>query len=271
MKRLSLFALVLLTLLLITVRSFAFSVPPNTGFITDTSNTLSSTEKLAIEKKLEGYEAGSKNEIGVLILLSLDGESIEDVAYQVFNKWGVGKKGMDNGVLLVIALGDHKSRIETGKGAGELTDLQSNDILKSIRPSLHKGDIAGGVNNAVDQINYLLDNHKGVHTSASNSNSSCSVANPGKPQKRNWMPATIALTFITIYWGVRFLFRRKQMLIYGFCARCNYGMIRTEYKEMEALCKLRNPRYKSKGIAYCIPCFHIVYPILYLNEEGHNQ
>src|SRR6185503_6999677 len=69
---------------------------------------------------------------------SLDGEAIEDVAFATFNEWKLGKKGADNGVLLVIAPAERRVRIETGKGVGgDLTDLQSNDIIrKDIAPLL---------------------------------------------------------------------------------------------------------------------------------------
>jgi len=60
---------------------------------------------------------------------SLGGEPIEDIAYTTFNTWKIGQHGADNGVLLVLAPGDRRVRIETGKGVGgALTDLQANDI-----------------------------------------------------------------------------------------------------------------------------------------------
>src|SRR6185436_945485 len=64
---------------------------------------------------------------------SLEGETIDDIAYKTFNAWGVGQKGKDNGVLLVIAPNERKVRIETGLGVGgALTDLQSNDIIRQV-------------------------------------------------------------------------------------------------------------------------------------------
>lgn len=139
----------------------AFTVPSPTGFVTDTTGKLSDSQKIALEAKLRGIETDSHNEIAVLIVPSLGGESIEDATQEVFNSWKVGKAGLDNGVLLVIAVGDRKDRIQTGKGVeGDLTDLQSHNILNSLRPYLRSNDIAGAASSAVDQINSTLESRK---------------------------------------------------------------------------------------------------------------
>src|SRR6185437_6482165 len=76
------------------------------------------------------------------------------VAYRAFNTWGVGQKGADDGVLIVLATGDRKVRIEVGKGlGGALTDLQANDIiLKDMAPLLAKGQLYEGLDAGVHAV-----------------------------------------------------------------------------------------------------------------------
>jgi uncharacterized protein len=108
----------------------AFEPPPLSGHVVDTAGKLRRDEVLDLDAKLEAIRRETGFEIVALVPRSLEGETIEDVAYTAFNTWRLGRKDLDNGVLLVIAPEDRRVRIETGKGVGgALTDLQSNDIL----------------------------------------------------------------------------------------------------------------------------------------------
>ena len=115
-----------------------FSPPPITGHVTDTAGKLSRDERLALDKKLEDYRRCSLHEVAVLVTGSLDGETIEDVAFKTFRAWKLGRKKEDDGVLLVVAPKERKLRIETGKGVGgALTDVQSARILADkVKPHL---------------------------------------------------------------------------------------------------------------------------------------
>jgi uncharacterized protein len=111
--------------------ALAFTPPAPQGAVTDTSGKLSAADDSVLEAHLAAYRARTTNELAVLMVGSLGGESVDDIAYAAFNTWGVGKKGADNGVLLVIAPNERKMRIETGKGVGDrLTDLESSHILR---------------------------------------------------------------------------------------------------------------------------------------------
>ena len=111
--------------------------------------------------------------IAVLTLANMDGADIDDVGHAVFNAWGVGRKGLDNGVLLVWAVGERKIRIETGKGVGgELTDLQSNDIIQKMKPAARAGQFALGINIAIDSINSSLENRGAAKHTADNTSKS---------------------------------------------------------------------------------------------------
>lgn len=119
----------------------AFTPPPLDSHVVDTAGKLSRAEKLRLDRKLAEIRQKTGFAVVAFLVGSLEGETIEDVAYQTFNTWKVGEKGLDDGVLLVIAPAERKTRIETGKGVGgALTDLQSNDILREVVAPLLKED-----------------------------------------------------------------------------------------------------------------------------------
>ena len=107
-----------------------------------------------LEQRLKKYEDSTSNQISVLTISSLDGEVIETYALRVVEKWQLGTKTKDNGVLLLIAVEDHKMRIEVGQGLeGVLTDAQSSRIIRNeIAPSLRRGDYDAGVTEGIDAI-----------------------------------------------------------------------------------------------------------------------
>lgn len=107
-----------------------------------------------LEKKLKTYEDSTSNQIAILIIQSLDGEVMERYSMRVVEKWKLGQKGKDNGVLLLIAYDDHKVRIEVGQGLeGVLTDLRSSTIVRNeIAPAFRRGDYDAGVTLGVNSI-----------------------------------------------------------------------------------------------------------------------
>ncbi|HEU4535110.1 MAG TPA: TPM domain-containing protein [Polyangiaceae bacterium] len=112
--------------------ALAYEPPPIDGHVTDAARKLNQTQRRALNDKLDDVRRQTGFEVAVLLAPSLEGETIEDVAYATFNAWKLGQKGQDNGVLLVIAPAERRVRIETGKGVGgDLTDLESNDIIRN--------------------------------------------------------------------------------------------------------------------------------------------
>ena len=90
----------------------------------------------------------------------LDGEPIEDLAVEIYKQWGIGKKGADNGILLLIAKNDREMRIEVGYGLeGALTDIESNRIISDIiAPSFARDDYFGGIR---DGVTYIMSEVRG--------------------------------------------------------------------------------------------------------------
>lgn len=107
-----------------------------------------------LEKDLKAYEDSTSNQIAILIVHSLDGEVLESYSLRVVEKWKLGQKGKDNGVLLLIAVDDHKMRIEVGQGLeGVLTDAQSSRIIRNeIAPSFRRNEFDVGVTAGVNGI-----------------------------------------------------------------------------------------------------------------------
>jgi len=112
------------------------AVPAFERYVTDVAGKLTQQERDDLENRLSVYDKETGNQIAVLIVPSLDGEAIEDLAYRTFQKWKLGKKGKDNGVLIVLAMSERRFRIEVGKGLeGDLTDLESSIIIRDkVRP-----------------------------------------------------------------------------------------------------------------------------------------
>lgn len=156
MKKLLLVVL-MLVVSLFSVSAFAFTPPDKPGdgwYVLDQAGKLSSDQKSQLNHKIETLNKTTKNEYAVAILSTLDGGNIEDAAQATFRSWGVGKKGLNNGVLLMISVGDRKTRLQTGKGAeGDLPDLLCSDILaNTLRPRLKAGKWYEGVDETIDAV-----------------------------------------------------------------------------------------------------------------------
>jgi uncharacterized protein len=132
----------------------SFVAPPIEGHVTDTAGVLKQEERAELEFRLTEYYSRSGVEIAAFVAGSLQGQSIEDAAYTTFNTWRVGRAGLDNGVLLVIAPNERRIRIETGKGVGgQLTDLQASDIIEHrIAPQLRAGRYRDAIADGTDAI-----------------------------------------------------------------------------------------------------------------------
>jgi uncharacterized protein len=108
----------------------------------------------ALEQRLKTYEDSTSNQIAILTVTSLDGEVLEEYSLKVTEAWKLGQDDKDNGVLLLIAVDDHKMRIEVGHGLeGVLTDAHSNRIIRNeMTPNFRKSEYDAGVTAAVDAM-----------------------------------------------------------------------------------------------------------------------
>jgi uncharacterized protein len=115
--------------------------------VNDHANVLSESEKAGLESILKRFEAETTNQVVLLVIPSLEGDSLEDFSIRVAEAWKVGQKGRDNGVIFLVAIEDRKARIEVGYGLeGTLTDAQSGRILRNlVFPAFRQGAYPSGI------------------------------------------------------------------------------------------------------------------------------
>jgi uncharacterized protein len=130
------------------------AVPPLTAHVVDQTGTLTAAQSSALEQKLTAFEARKGSQLAVLLVPSTAPESIEQYALRVAEQWKLGRRKVDDGVLLLVAVSDRKVRIEVGYGLeGALTDVTSQRIIsETIVPRFKQQDLPGGVAAGVDQI-----------------------------------------------------------------------------------------------------------------------
>ena len=127
--------------------ALALDVPPLTGRVVDLAHVLPQSTVEALTARLTAHEGQSSNQVAVLTIPSLEGESLEEFAHRVATTWELGRKGTDNGVLLLVAIKERKVRIEVGYGLeGVLTDIRSAQIIRNeIVPRFRGGDMSSGI------------------------------------------------------------------------------------------------------------------------------
>ncbi|HVB49040.1 MAG TPA: YgcG family protein [Burkholderiales bacterium] len=133
-------------------------VPPLEARVTDLTGTLSAQQKSALENRLAAFEAKKGSQIAVLIVPTTKPETIEQYSIRVAGKWKLGRKGVDDGVLLLVAKDDHAVRIEVGYGLeGAIPDAIAWRVINEIIvPRFRAGDFYGGVSSGVDALAKLI-------------------------------------------------------------------------------------------------------------------
>ena len=195
MKRFWVFLLLCLPLLA------AITFPPLTGRVVDEANLLNPQQKVRLSAKLEALENNTTDQLVVVTLKSLHGYDIADYGYQLGRHWGIGQKGKNNGVLLIVAPNERKVRIEVGYGLeGILTDALSDRIIRiAIIPRFRDKDFAGGIEAGVDAITHILQHP----------NNALSGQSTGKPRRNEksagglffalFVAVSMALSFLPSY------------------------------------------------------------------------
>jgi uncharacterized protein len=128
------------------------------GYINDFAGVLSPTTKQQLTNLATELGQKTKSQLAVVTVHTLDGQPIDDYSIGLAEKWGIGsKKAGDTGVMLFLAIGDHKDRIEVGYGIEPiLTDGMAGDILRSMLPDLRRGDYDAAVMLGAVQIASII-------------------------------------------------------------------------------------------------------------------
>ncbi|HTI59207.1 TPM domain-containing protein [Mucilaginibacter sp.] len=143
------------SLLLCVLPAFAQQLPdkPST-LVTDYTNTLSDADKQALENKLVNVDDSTSTQIAILIIKSVGEYDINEYAQKVGRSWGIGQKGKNNGLLILVAMGDRKMSIQTGYGLeGSIPDAITHEIIENdMKPHFKNNEYYAGLNAAVDDI-----------------------------------------------------------------------------------------------------------------------
>ena len=135
------------------------AIPPLKARVTDLTATLPADQRGELESKLAALEAKKGSQVVVLLLPSTEPESIEQFGIRLFDTWKVGRKGIDDGVILIVAKEDRRLRIEVGYGLeGALNDATAKRIIDEIMtPKFKTGGLPGGITAGVDAILAVVD------------------------------------------------------------------------------------------------------------------
>lgn len=138
--------------LLVLLPVVAFGYPKPKGYVTDNANVL--RDKVNIEHRISEFHKSNGTEIAVVTIDTLDGVPVEDYAHGLFKEWGIGKKGTNNGVLILVAVKDHKTRIEVGYGLeGTLNDSFCGRVIREdMIPQFKSGNFSEGIQYALTTI-----------------------------------------------------------------------------------------------------------------------
>lgn len=148
----------LLLLLASACVSAAPAVPALKQRVTDLTATLDASQSAALDAQLAALEAEKGAQVAVLIVASTGADSIEAYATRAFEQWKLGRKGVDDGILLLVAKDDRALRIEVGYGLeGAVTDVQAARIIRErITPAFREGDFFGGIQAGTDALSGLV-------------------------------------------------------------------------------------------------------------------
>lgn len=134
-------------------------VPELAARVTDLTNTLSPDQKSTLESRLAAFEREKGSQIAVLLVPSTQPETIEQYGIRVVDTWKLGRKGIDDGILVLMATQDREVRIEVGYGLeGVIPDVTAKRVIEEIMiPRFREGDVAGGLNAGVERLIGLIE------------------------------------------------------------------------------------------------------------------
>ena len=135
------------------------AVPPLQSRVTDLTGTLNAQQRAALEQTLEEFEARKGSQIAVLLVPTTQPETAVEYGVRVFDAWKLGRRGVDDGALLLVAKEDRRVWIVTGRGLeGPLPDAAVKRIVEDdITPRFRGGDFYGGIRAGTDRIMRTLE------------------------------------------------------------------------------------------------------------------
>lgn len=135
------------------------NIPGYSSRVVDTVGLLQPDEKARLEQKLQAFEERKGSQVAVLIVATTQPEEIEQYSIRVADAWKPGRKGVDDGAILIVAKQDRRMRVEVGRGLeGALTDLVSRRVIdETVRPAFRAGEFGAGIEAGVDRMIGVID------------------------------------------------------------------------------------------------------------------
>ena len=176
--------------------------PSSSGFVNDHARVLSAGTRAEIEGLAQEVERKTKVEMVVATVNTTSPLTVEQYAVELFQKWGIGKKGADNGILVLVAVDDRQVRIEVGYGLeGVVTDLQSKVIIQDLMvPAFKKGNYDLGVSSCVVMLAKIIRDEYGVQYDMKAVGSSATAPR----RKGSPLGSLLTLLFFILIFGFRF-------------------------------------------------------------------
>ena len=145
-------------ILLISSIANALDVPQLRGRVNDYAGVMQPNQVQSLEAQLAQLERDTGHQVAVLAIPTLDGEDIEGFSIRVAESWKIGKKGFDDGVILVVAIKDRRLRLEVGYGLeGLLPDAIAKRITADyIVPRFRQQDYAGGIGAGIGAVDKVI-------------------------------------------------------------------------------------------------------------------
>jgi len=192
-QRIALFRLpILLCALSLSAADFTSLLPQ--GYLSDFAQVVNPAHRAEIERYCARVQQLTSAEIAIVTIPSLEDEPIEDVANSLYRKWGVGKKGKNEGVLLLLAVRDRRMRLEVGYGLEPiLPDGLAGELLDDMRPLLRQGEYGPALLEATHRLGSIIAKSKNV---------SIDVTLPSRrevrPEPEAYFPVLIPILFVLL-------------------------------------------------------------------------
>jgi uncharacterized protein len=133
------------------------------GYVNDFAGVMDPASRAAVERYCGDLERATGAQVAVVTIDTVNDQPIEDAANTLFRQWGIGKKGRDEGVMLMLAVRDRKSRVEVGYGLEPiLPDGFVGSVMREMRPSLQQGNYGAAIQAGVSEIGQRIADAKGV-------------------------------------------------------------------------------------------------------------
>ena len=133
------------------------------GYVSDFAGVVDASSHQRLEQYCASVEATTGVQMAIVTVPNLNGEAVDQVANDLFRKWGIGQKGQNNGILLLLAIGDRRSRLELGYGLEPaITDGLAGSVLRSMQPYLRAGRYGDALLEATSEIGTRIAQAKGT-------------------------------------------------------------------------------------------------------------